>query len=226
MLVYEDEHLLVVNKPEGLLTIKDDKGGLNLYHELYNYVLSKHNKQRLFVVHRLDKDTSGLLIFAKDARTKTLLQECFEEQIVTRKYEAVTKSGSLEVHEKKKIVINLNEDKNHIVRVVDSNHGKRCETNVECLAKKNGHSYLDISLVTGRRNQIRLSLKEIGMPIVGDKKYDGPKGNRMKLSAYYLEFPSTIGLKKYKFSIEKIFDGEFFKKETTKDKNDDLLSLV
>ena len=78
MLVYEDEHLLVVNKPEGLLTIKDDKGGLNLYHELYNYVLSKHNKQRLFVVHRLDKDTSGLLIFAKDARTKTLLQECFE----------------------------------------------------------------------------------------------------------------------------------------------------
>lgn len=56
------------------------------------------------------------------------------------------------------------------------------------------------------------------MPIVGDKKYDGPKGNRMKLNAYYLEFPSTIGLKKYKFSIEKIFDGEFFKRKLLKTK--------
>lgn len=223
IIVYEDEHALVVNKPSGLLTIKDEKGSENLYHDLYDYVARQRGK-KLFVVHRLDKDTSGLLIFAKDVRTKTVLQDCFEAQAVERKYEAVTKSGTLRPGDSEKIVIFLDEDKNHIVHV--SPNGKRCETDVRCLFSKNGKSYLDISLVTGRRNQIRISLSEIGMPIVGDSKYGGIKNARMKLNAYSLTFPSSIGLKKNTFSIEKIFDTEFVKKEREEDDTDRLLSLV
>lgn len=226
MLIYEDEHLLVVDKPSGLLTIKDDKGGLNLYHELYDYVSAQGRNKKLFVVHRLDRDTSGLLVFAKDIRTKTILQECFEAQAVVRKYEAVTKGNAIPVRESRRIVISIDEDKLHNVNIVPEGRGKRCVTNVTCLYSKNGYSYLDISLVTGRRNQIRLSLNSIGMPIVGDKKYDGEKSSRMKLNAYLLEFPDSLGLSKNKFEIDKIFEDEFVKAERKKDSLDDLLSLI
>lgn len=226
MLIFEDEHLLVIDKPSGLLTIKDDKNSDNLYHELYEYMKRQKGNKKLFVIHRLDRDTSGLLIFAKDIRTKTILQECFEAQAVIRKYEAVTKNGNLNVGDSKRIVINLEEDKNHNVNIVPPNRGKRCETIIKCMNKKQGRSYLDISLITGRRNQIRLSLSSIDMPIVGDKKYGGEKSNRMKLNAYYLEFPSNLGLSKNKFEIDRLFVNEFEDVKRNKDELDDLLSLI
>lgn len=225
-IIYEDDHLLIVNKPSGLLTIKDDKGSLNLYHELFDYVKNEKGGKRLFVVHRLDKDTSGLLAFAKDIRTKTILQECFEDQVVIRKYEAVASPSKLPINEEKKVIVYLYEDKNHVVHLSSSNQGKRCETDIKCLAKKNGKSYLDISLVTGRRNQIRLSLFSLGMPIVGDSKYGGIKSSRMKLNAYELAFPKNLGLKKTSFSIPKIFEDEFIEKKPELDDKDKLLALV
>lgn len=225
-IVYEDDHLLAVNKPSGLLTIKDENGSPNLYHSLFEYVKREKGGKRLFVVHRLDKETSGLLVFAKDIRTKSVLQECFENQAVLRKYEAVCSPNRLDLNETRKVIVHLYEDKNHVVHLSDRNEGKRCETDIRCLAKKNGRSYLDISLVTGRRNQIRLSLMSLNMPIVGDHKYGGIKANRMKLNAYELSFPKNLGLLKTHFSIPKIFEKEFFGEDLRADEKDELLALV
>ena len=89
-IVYEDEDLLVVYKPAGLLTVDDDRGSTNLYSLLKERESrSPLRRDRLFVVHRLDRDTSGLLIFARSARVKDVLQSAFEEGAVERRYEAV-----------------------------------------------------------------------------------------------------------------------------------------
>lgn len=209
-LFYEDRDLLVVYKPAGVLTIKDDKGGFNLYSVLYEHVQKEGvRNQKLFVVHRLDKDTSGLLVFAKNIQTKNLLQACFEQHVVERRYEAVTKGKAIPVGKTARLEISLLEDKHHNVFAVEKGRGKECLTYAACLAQKNGYSYLDVSLVTGRRNQIRLSLANIGMPILGDNKYGGEKAKRMYLNAYLLEFPSGVGLKQTRFEIPRSFQKEF-----------------
>lgn len=229
-IVYEDDRLIVANKPSGLLTIKDDKGGENLYHALFDHVLRQGRGKRLFVVHRLDRDTSGLLCFAKDARTKTVLQSCFEAQAVERRYEAVCSGTTIPLNTPKKIVVYLCEDKNRNVHLSSDGKGKRCETEATCLAVKRGWSYLDLSLITGRRNQIRLSLKSLGLPVVGDLKYGGVPSFRMKLNAYRLSFPPSLGLSQRKFEIPKIFEGEFFpdrkRKEEKTGRYDELLASV
>lgn len=205
IIIYEDEYVIVVNKPCGLLTISDGNNSQNVYSYLYKYCLEKENKH-LFVVHRLDKYTSGLIIFAKSNLIKEKLQKCFEEKRVIRLYEALAIGNSIKKGEVKKIEINVFEDKNNNVFVSKDNRGKKCITFVKCLDQNDKYSLLDISILTGRRNQIRLSLSEIGMPILGDSKY-GIKceENRMYLNAYKLEFPKDIGIKKYCFEIPKIF---------------------
>lgn len=206
LLVYEDKDVLVVNKPCGLLTIADEKKSFNLYSFLFDELQKKSNgRNRLFVVHRLDKDTSGLLIFAKNVRTKDVLQDCFEQGAVERKYEAIASGKKLALNKIYKLEINLFQDKNHNVYVADSTRGKKCVTFVKALAIKKESSLLDISLGTGRRNQIRLTLATIGMPLVGDEKYGGMKAKRMMLNAYSLTFPTGIGLKKNHFEIPKLF---------------------
>lgn len=155
------------------------------------------------------------------------MYECFEAQVVTRKYEAVAKKGNLKIGETKNVVVYLFEDKNHNVYISNPTKGKRCETNITCLKEKNNYAYLDISLVTGRRNQIRLSLSNMNMPIVGDTKYNGEKAIRMKLNAYALEFPNNLGLSKTQFRINKIFENEFSdESDKISTKYDKLLNLI
>lgn len=206
LIVYEDDDVIVINKPSGLLTISDGNNSDNLYSYLYDYC-SKKNNGHIFIVHRLDKLTSGLIIFAKSIEIKNRLQKCFEEQRVIRLYEAISVGTLLEKNEVKKIELNLFEDKNNNVFVSKDNRGKRCITYVKCVDKNDKYSLLDISITTGRRNQIRLSLKELGMPIFGDDKYGiKSKEKRMYLNAYKLEFSKDIGIKKNSFQISKIFN--------------------
>lgn len=204
-IVYEDEDLLVVYKPAGLLTVDDDRGSTNLYSLLKERESrSPLRRDRLFVVHRLDRDTSGLLIFARSARVKDVLQSAFEEGAVERRYEAVVSGRRLPLDKTLRVTINLAQDQKGNIKVV-SRGGKECVTYIRCLAQGEQRSLLDVSLLTGRRNQIRLSLKTLGCPIVGDSKYGGIRAERMMLNAYLLDFPSELGLKRAHFEVPRLF---------------------
>ena len=199
-IVYEDGDLLIVNKPSGLLTVDDDRGSPNLF----SLLKRRARRGKILIVHRLDRDTSGLLFFAKSFRVLKALQQCFEEWAVERSYEAVV-SGALFPGQTLKVTLDLFEDRFGTVRVVDRGRGKTSITYVKCLSAGPARSYVDISLLTGRKNQIRCTMSYIGHPILGDRKYGGGGEARMLLNAYRLSFPSELGLKRNTFEIPRIW---------------------
>ena len=188
-ILYEDKDLIAVSKPSKLLTIKDNKGSKNLYSEVYDYLHKK--KEKVFIVHRLDKDTSGIVLFAKYVKAKELMQKEWDN--VKRKYLAlvegvISKNGEIETY--------LYEDKNHYVYVT-KDKGKYAKTLYEVKENYKDKTELIITLVTGRKNQIRAHLSYIGHPIIGDKKYKSKiSANRLMLHAYFLEFIHPITNKK------------------------------
>ena len=176
-IIYEDKEILVVNKPSKLLTVGTDKElERTLYHEVREYLHKKN--QKVFVVHRLDKDTSGLVLFAKNPRLKELLQRDWLRY--TREYRAVVE-GKLP---KKKDTLRfyLQEDKNHHVYVSDK--GLSSVTEYEVLDTNKTQSLISVRIKTGRKNQIRASLAYIGNPIVGDKKYDAKINSLSRLGLH------------------------------------------
>lgn len=185
--LFEDEHLLVVNKPSGLLTIATEKEKeRTLYHIVRDYVISKNPHGRIFIVHRLDKDTSGIVLFAKDERTKNQLQENWNEYVSLREYTAVCHGTPRE--DSGQIVQYLKETKTNLVYVARGEDGKRAITNYKLLQKSNNYSMLKITIETGRKNQIRVALASKKIPIVGDKKYGiRDKANRLFLHANRLK---------------------------------------
>ncbi len=198
-IIYEDDEVIVCNKRCNQLTIGKDYNDFNsLYHEVYEHV-HKQNGGRIFIVHRLDKDTSGIIIFAKTGIVKEKLQAIFESHQLERKYEAVVEG---KMKGKGTIKVNLSEDKFHNVFVTKK--GVEAITKYEVLNIKDNRSLLDIELVTGKRNQIRASLSSIGHTIIGDKKYNGIKNSRLLLNAYKLVFPNG-SLKVNEFKISKLF---------------------
>ena len=163
-IIYEDKEILVVNKPAKLLTVATDKEEMRtLYHEVREYLHKKN--QKVFVVHRLDKDTSGLVLFAKNPKLKEMLQNNWLRY--TREYIAVVE-GKLP-KPKDTLRFYLQEDKTHHVHVSDK--GLSSVTEYEVLDTNKTQSLISVRIKTGRKNQIRASLAYIGNPIVGDKKY-------------------------------------------------------
>ena len=180
-IIFEDDHLLVVNKPSGLLTIATEKEReRTLYHIVRDYVLSKNPRGRLFIVHRLDKDTSGIVLFAKDEKTKNQLQENWNEYVSLREYTAIVSGHPKE--ESGQIVQYLKETKTNLVYVSRHEDGKKAITNYSVLKSNEKYSMLKVTIETGRRNQIRVAFASKKMPIVGDKKY----GDKNKVSRMYL----------------------------------------
>ncbi len=178
-IVYEDKDIIVVSKPSGLLTISNGSFN-NLYSKVYNYLHKKN--QKVFIVHRLDKDTSGLVLFAKNEKNKKYYQDNWNN--VIRKYVAVV--HGIPKKKKDRLETYLKEDKN--LYVYESKYGKLAVLEYELISSNNKYSLLNINLITGRKNQIRVQLNNIGNPIVGDKKYNKIKNNNFYLLAYYLEF--------------------------------------
>ena len=204
-IIYEDKYLLVVSKPAGLLTIATLKDDRTLYYEVRDY-LNKKN-QKAFIVHRLDKDTSGLVVFAKSEKVKIILQNNWHD--VKRGYVALV-HGKLE-RNKDTIKSYLKETKTLLVYSTnDSKNGKLAITEYEVISKNNKYSLLDINILTGRKNQIRVHLNDINHPIVGDKKYSNikDKSKRLYLHANYLEFnhPITNEILKLNTIIPKEFN--------------------
>ena len=177
--LFEDDHIIVVNKPSGLLTIATEKEkDRTLYHIVREYLVSKDKTARVFIVHRLDKDTSGIVVLAKDEKTKNQLQENWNEYVSLREYVAVV-HGQLK-NKEDRIVQNLGETKTNLVYVAKKGEGKEAITNYKVIKENEDYSLVSVLLETGRKNQIRVCFQSLKHPIVGDKKY-GIKDNGARL---------------------------------------------
>lgn len=197
-ILFEDEHIIVVNKPSGLLTIATEKEkDKTLYHIVREYLVSKNKYAKVFIVHRLDKDTSGIVVLAKDEKTKNKLQENWNEYVTLREYVAVV-HGHLK-NESDKIVQKLKETKTNLVYPTKDEDGKEAITNYKVIKENDNYSMVSINIETGRKNQIRVAFQTLRNPIVGDKKYGDPRdketrlylhANRLKM--YYPELKKDI----------------------------------
>jgi len=170
-ILYEDKELLVVNKPSGIPTIATERDReRNLYHQAREYVKKQNPKNKIFIVHRLDRETSGVVLFGKTESIKRQLQDTWNTCCKEREYLAIVEG----IPQKRKdhLVHFLKETKTLFVYVSkDTVHGKKAITNYEVLKTKGNFSMLKITIETGRKNQIRAQLSHIGHPIIGDKKY-------------------------------------------------------
>ena len=198
-IVYEDDTFLVVNKPSGMLTVATDKEkNRTLYHLVREYVKSKNKYQKIFIVHRLDKETCGLVLFSKDEKVKLMLQENWEKLAVRREYCAVVKG--IMTKKKDRLVSYLKENRENITYSTNDQSGKKAITNY-VVKKENNNSLLTILIETGRKNQIRVQLNDIGYPIIGDKKYGNIKGKKLLLCANHLEIKHPLTGKIMKFEV-------------------------
>ncbi len=191
-IIYEDKDIIVINKPSGLLTVATEKEkNKTAYHLVMEYLKKKNKNNRIFIIHRLDKDTSGIIMFAKNERAKHLYQDNWNDIVKKRCYYAVI-DGKME-NKEGTIKSYLKENGNMVYSVKDRS-GKLAVTEYKVLKERKNISLLDINLKTGRKNQIRVHMKENKTPILGDLKY-GEKSkliNRLALHAYKLELINPV----------------------------------
>ena len=178
-ILYEDWDILVVDKSCGLLSIASETVRENTAHYLLNEYVRKGNsksKNRIYVVHRLDRDTSGVLVFAKSEQAKKFLQDNWAD--FKKKYVAVV-CGILT--EKEGMITScLAENSMHkMYSVADPKKGKFARTGYRVIKESEDRSLLEIDLMTGRKNQIRVHMADLGCPVAGDKKY-GVKDKSIK----------------------------------------------
>ena len=202
-ILFEDNDIVVIEKEEGLLSISTDKKSneRTAYKLLMDYIKTKDKKERIFIVHRLDKDTSGVMIFAKSEKIKTELQDNWGTLILEREY-AVIVEGVVKNREGQ-IKSYLKDNKVFVTYSVkdDKDGGKLAITNYKVEKIKGRYTYLKVSLETGRKNQIRVHMSDMGHPVVGDKKY-GAKSNilkRLGLHAHTLKIKHPVTSKEMIF---------------------------
>ncbi len=193
-LLYEDEHLIVVNKPAKLLSVANDKEkARTAYHIVTDYVKARRVGDRIFVIHRLDRDTSGVLMFARDRSTKELFQARWNEIVTRRGYLAVVEGVPKPAQDT--IRSYLVETDTHLSFSGAPGKGaKEAVTSYQVVKAGNGYSLLDVSIETGRKNQIRVHMKEKGCPVAGDRQY-GARTNpigRLCLHANELSFTHPV----------------------------------
>ncbi|MDC0586504.1 23S rRNA pseudouridine(1911/1915/1917) synthase RluD [Gammaproteobacteria bacterium] len=212
-IVFEDDHMIIINKPHGLVV---HPGTGNMEGTLQNGLLHHHpalsKLPRAGLIHRLDKNTSGLLIIAKTNQSYNALVSDLQERLITREYRAIcigvmTSGGTVDA--------NLSRDPNNRIRFKIMNQGKRAVTHYRVLKKFKNHTFLGLRLETGRTHQIRAHLAHIQYPLIGDPLYGGrfftPKGakedlilklknfKRQALHACLLSFNHPIEKRKVKF---------------------------
>lgn len=162
-IIYEDEDFLAVNKPAKLLSVATEKERERCAYS----IIRENRKGDLFILHRLDRDTSGVLVFAKNAKIRERMQANWNELVSTREYLAICegefekKSGRCESL--------ISENRVHVM--FSGKTGKLAITDYEVIEESGGFSLLRVNLRTGRKNQIRVHMKDLGHPVVGDKKY-------------------------------------------------------
>ncbi|WP_348671628.1 RluA family pseudouridine synthase [Duncaniella muris] len=201
-LVYEDDDIIVVNKGYGLLSMGTDKiKEGTAYSILREYLKWQDPRNKLFIVHRLDRDTSGLMVFAKNQEAKDKLQHNWNNMVIARKYLAVVE-GRPE-SEEGEVRSYLAENSRFEVYSTDKpEEGQLAVTRYRTLRSRNGYSLMEVSLDTGRKNQIRVHMKDLGHPIAGDRRYGAKSSpiHRMALHAQTLRFIHPMTRKDMNFS--------------------------
>lgn len=211
-ILYEDESLIAIDKPFGLLTIATDKEkDKTAYQFIRNYLNKKHEK--VFIIHRLDRDTSGILLFAKNEKMKIMLQKHWNDITLKRGYMAIIEGafkpsdGTIRSY--------LQEHGTMVHSTKNMLDGKLAITRYKTFIKNEQFSLLEIFLETGRKNQIRVHMSEAGHPIIGDKKYGTTKDplQRLGLHAHVLEFihPFTKKVMHLESSLPESFERLFQK---------------
>jgi tRNA pseudouridine32 synthase/23S rRNA pseudouridine746 synthase/23S rRNA pseudouridine1911/1915/1917 synthase len=209
-ILFEDKDLLVIEKEAGLLSVATQKEKhRTAYHQLTNYVKKEHPRNRVFVVHRLDKDTSGVILFAKKESVKRKLQNNWNTAVKERGYVALVEG---KVSRPEGTLISwLKETKSHLMYSSHKpNDGLFAKTRYTFIQGNEDFSLLEVYLETGRKNQIRVHLQDLGHPVVGDKKYGSKSRNvigRLGLHAKTLTFqhPTTNQIMSFETDVPASF---------------------
>lgn len=194
-IVYEDAYIIVVEKHEGLLSVNTDRQKeRTAYTILTEYVQRSGKHHRIYIVHRLDRDTSGLMMFAKDEKTQRVLRDYWHEIVTDRRYVAVV-AGEME-KEYDTIVSWLTDRTLYVSSSSYDDGGSKSITHYRTIKRANGYSLMELDLETGRKNQIRVHMQSLGHPIIGDGRYGGentpnPIG-RLALHAFKLCFHHPV----------------------------------
>lgn len=200
-IVYEDRYIVVIEKKPGILSMAAGHSTLNVKTVLDDYFKKTRQKCRAHVVHRLDRDTSGLMIYAKDMQTEQILEHEWHDIVFDRRYVAVV-SGEME-QDNGTVANWLKDNKAYVTysSPVD-NGGKYAVTHYQVLRRSTEHSLVEYKLETGRKNQIRVHSADMGHPVCGDVKYgngDNPI-HRLCLHAYVLCFYHPVTHRPMEFS--------------------------
>ncbi|MDE6555679.1 MAG: RluA family pseudouridine synthase [Duncaniella sp.] len=201
-IVYEDDDIIVVNKGYGLLSVgTDTKTTGTAYSILQEYIKWQNPQNKLFIVHRLDRDTSGLMVFAKNVEAKETLQHNWNNMVLERKYLAVVE-GTPDPAEGTHRSYLAENSRYEVYSTDNKDEGQLAVTRYKTLKSRNGYSLMEVSLDTGRKNQIRVHMKDLGHPIAGDRRYGGHPSpiNRMALHAQTLRFVHPVTRKDMNFS--------------------------
>ena len=206
-IVFEDDDLIVIDKEAGFLSVSTDKEKLRTAYSMLNeYVKKKNKNERVFVLHRLDREVSGLLMFARSAEVQDIFQKNWDNLVKAYIYAAVV-DGQPQKKEGT-IVSWLTENKNFVMlSSLSDNGGLRSVTHYKMVKSIGRYSLLDFEMETRRKNQIRVQMQSIGHSIVGDKKY-GASTNPIKRIALHareltLKHPMTGEVLEFKSSIPK-----------------------
>lgn len=202
-MVYEDDDIIVVNKGYGLLSMGTDrvKEG-TAYSILREWVKWSNPANKLFIVHRLDRDTSGLMMFAKNEKAKDAMQHNWNNMVLNRKYLAVVE-GTPEQSEGVVRSYLLENSRYEVYSSAEPVEGAQLAvTRYRVLKSKNGYSLVELELDTGRKNQIRVHMKDLGHPIAGDRKYGAKSSpiHRLALHAQTLRFVHPVTRREMDFS--------------------------
>lgn len=203
-LVYEDNDILVVNKGYGLLSMgtPSSRKDVTAYSVLKDYVKSINPLNKVFIVHRLDRDTSGLMMFARNMEAKEAMQHNWNNMVLERKYVAVVE-GMME--EDSGVVRSyLDETSQYeVYSTHEKGKGQLAVTRYKVLERGHGYTLVEFSLDTGRKNQIRVHAHDLGHPIVGDRKYGAASSpiHRLALHARTLRFAHPVSRRDMRFEL-------------------------
>ena len=176
-IIYEDDDFIAIDKPVGLLSVESDKDAESAYSYLSEYLGAQNKNARPFVLHRIDKETSGVLVFAKNAKIHSMLKMHWNELVTLREYYAVVEGVPEKAEDT--LVSYLKENKNNLVYATKDPSGQKAVTRYNVVAANEQYALLRTQIETGRKNQIRVQMKEIGHGVVGDEKY-GHSRNPLK----------------------------------------------
>ena len=194
-IVYDDDHLVVIDKSAGLLSVATDTGSEKTAHSIVGTHLKRLNhRSRLFIVHRLDRETSGLMMFVKSKELQVKLRQNWQESVLERSY-AVVAEGSVEKDKGKIISWLQGTDSLKTYSSQNEGDGQKAVTHYKVVQRSDAYTLLDVELETGRKNQIRVHMQDLGHPVAGDKKYGASTDplKRLGLHARVLKFthPAT-----------------------------------